>query len=624
VTQRRFYLLRVLLYLGFSILLTWPLATKFSTHFPQGVLNGRAEGFGHERGVQQLNIWTIWWNADRVQHLGSDYWKAPIFHPHEGAFALSEPQPITMLLAPLVWMFPMSAVAYNVYLLISLTLNGLLAEMLLRHMKVAWLPALYGGLMVAALPFVHWQRDVIQLVPVWGIIWLWLSLSRLAELPTLWRGVAVGVAFSCIVLSCLYYALFAVMVSLVACWWLVSDRLLSLKFWEGLGVAIACAAILCGPLLVSQLLILQDDDSFFRTWEEVDDLSAYVEDCLWVWQSTWHGFPPIDPPQRGYWNMSPGWLVMALAVLGVCFPLGRRLYSRYRLPFAEIVDDDATDLAGTQAAPSSVGVANPDALPRSRGRWLGMLVSVAALSLILSCGTHLKWTFVDGWGAIDVHQFLVEYVPGYEQLRSPFRFGMLFQLAIMLLAAIGVDVFWNLGIVALRRLFTERIRPTERQFWYQVAWTWVMMAAIGMSLFEVGWHPVPLGAIASVNDQGWRRPAWVDWLIENTAENDVIAHLPFPAGSDLPYYEPTTDAMIWQMRHRRPMVNGYSGFFPKRFLSVRDACIWFPDEASLAALKEVGVRWCIVSRFEYQPFEFPGLQRVFSDEPGGIDIYQLE
>ena len=45
----------------------------------------------------------------------------------------------------------------------------------------------------------------------------------------------------------------------------------------------------------------------------------------------------------------------------------------------------------------------------------------------------------------------------------------------------------------------------------------------------------------------------------------------------------TTQWMFWQMRHRRPMVNGYSGFFPRRFRELKAALEHFPDARSLAS-----------------------------------------
>ena len=47
--------------------------------------------------VPLFNLWTIWWNADRLRHGLKDYWDAPIFYPERDTFAFSEPQPTTMI-----------------------------------------------------------------------------------------------------------------------------------------------------------------------------------------------------------------------------------------------------------------------------------------------------------------------------------------------------------------------------------------------------------------------------------------------------------------------------------------------------------------------------------------------
>ncbi len=709
MSQILFIALRILLYVAWSCVLTWPLASAFSSKFPLGIEFTRA--------VPQLNMWTIWWNADRLQHGWSGYWAAPIFHPYPDAFALSEPQPITMLLAPLVWLFPASAVPYNVYFLISLTLNGLLAELVLREMKVAAVPAIFGGLLMAALPFVHWQRDAIQLVPIWGILWFWLALARFAVKPILGRSLVVGLAFSSVVLSCLHYSLFLAMLSCAACWWLVSDRLTNWRFWAGLFAAALVALLLSGPFVLRQVQVLRSDE-WHRDTNLVESLSAWPRDYLWVWNASWHGAPPIDAPERGYWNMSPGWMALALAFTGLGIHCGRWFRFRYLIPFAEIIDEESIPPAAETAfAVDEQEDRAHDDKPRSATRWLGLLTTVAVVSLILSCGTHLRWDGVDlqkapstllrcvcahfQCGAFDLHQAFVDILPGYRQLRSPFRFGLFVQLAVLLLAAVGADFLWKwcvgswrqvgsemrsiprwhiirelmwgvsltaiifmlskgllawehylmtdlyvlaafaliaaVGIDMVRMLCVDgwrryrAIRSTSTITPIRIA-LWVSVAAlciVEMTLFEVGPRAVPLHAIPDSGNKSRLQPLWVDWLNANAGSNDVVAHLPFPDGASVYAYEPTTDAMFWQTRYRRPMVNGYSGFFPQKFIDLRDACIDFPSPASLEALKSSDVRWCLIQRSGYewqvpQPFNVSGLKWVYFDEPAGIDVYLLE
>ena len=47
--------------------------------------------------VPRFNLWTLSWTADRLTHGFAGWWDAPIFWPQRGAFAFSEPQPLTGL-----------------------------------------------------------------------------------------------------------------------------------------------------------------------------------------------------------------------------------------------------------------------------------------------------------------------------------------------------------------------------------------------------------------------------------------------------------------------------------------------------------------------------------------------
>ena len=95
-------------YFVLALWATWPLARFPATKLPTG--NTQTET------VPLLNLWTIWWNSDRLLHGLKGYWNAPIFHPAEETFAFSEPQPTTILVAPVIWLTGSRVLAYNVYL----------------------------------------------------------------------------------------------------------------------------------------------------------------------------------------------------------------------------------------------------------------------------------------------------------------------------------------------------------------------------------------------------------------------------------------------------------------------------------------------------------------------------
>ncbi|MCB1041036.1 MAG: hypothetical protein KDA94_16120, partial [Acidimicrobiales bacterium] len=73
-----------------------PITVAIATTWPLAVQGGRLPLGGEPTPtVARFNLWTLRWTADRLPHALSGWWDAPIFSPHAGTFAWSEPQPLT-------------------------------------------------------------------------------------------------------------------------------------------------------------------------------------------------------------------------------------------------------------------------------------------------------------------------------------------------------------------------------------------------------------------------------------------------------------------------------------------------------------------------------------------------
>src|SRR3989442_8781705 len=113
--------------------------------------------------VPRLNLWALWWNSERLLHGYRGYWQAPIFHPDPFAFAYTEPQWLSGLVAgALWWTTARPALAYDAVVLIAFTLNACCGYFLLRRLRIGFWPALCGGLVIEMLPFVADQIGVLQ------------------------------------------------------------------------------------------------------------------------------------------------------------------------------------------------------------------------------------------------------------------------------------------------------------------------------------------------------------------------------------------------------------------------------------------------------------------------------
>ncbi|MCA9062236.1 MAG: hypothetical protein KDA96_04235 [Planctomycetaceae bacterium] len=341
--------------------------------------------------VPAFNAWTIWWNTDQLQHGFREYWHAPIFAPERGTFAFSEPQPITMILAPLMWLTGSPALTYKVYVLLSLVMNGVLAVCLSRRLQARLVPAVLTGFCVVLLPIVHQQIDVMQLIPVWTIIWMWLAFDRLCIRPGAAAAVQAGVAFGLMFWTSVHHALFA---SVLLCGPVVFliRNVRNSRFWLSAGLALGIAAMLILPLLIPMKRFLHQHD-FERSDELIQALSAKPMDYL---NAPRNSLLPGLHPEESSRALFPGWTKLSLALMGI--------------------------LTG---------------ILRTRTRRLSLFLLVTgALAFALSLGVYLEA------GTWNVWKILAENVPGLGHVRSVFRFAYFCQLPIVLLGAVALSRLW--------------------------------------------------------------------------------------------------------------------------------------------------------------------------------------
>ncbi len=595
--------LRVQFVRHFAEVLLWVLAAcavyftdvaRFSTSISQGT-----EGVAT---VPLFNLWTIEWNIHCLEHGFSNYWNAPIFAPQQGSFAFSEPQSHTVLLAPIAWATN-SVVAYNVLFLIYLALNGWCTRRLLRAMNVPRLWSIAGGVMLLLLPFLSWQCGVLQWTAWWGPMRVDWCFVRVQQHPDWKRSILLGVAFALSYLACNYYALF---LSLLAPCFLVLAgwKLFSAAFWKSIGLGAVTSLLLLGPMVFGQWTNLKRIEAD-RSLLLVSNLSAHPRDYFTnrdVRLPLLDSKPWADPARSG-WYLGTGTVLLGLALLGTlggCWTSGRR-------------------------------------------RWTLFCLCLGAMAFVASCGPMFRW------GPLAPYHWLMGWYPGLNTIRSPFRFAVFVQWSVALLAVEGLwslqrwGAYWFLPPVPVESdVFVEQCEPIP---------IWQRWAGVGLSL------AFPMIASVLVLLQIWparlvlvavpqRTPqaGWIVWLREHTEPDEILVCLPFPTGADVGHYRETLDWMRHGLDHERPLVNGYSGFFPPHFLELRGQLNWvqfvgetdadqearlqhYPPEAALTLLQNSGIKLAVVREQGLPPTAFAALERfpkLYVDEAAGITIFELE
>ena len=640
-------------YLSIALVATRPLVMSLGSAIPYGC--------EAESTVPLFNLWTLWWNADRAANGFGGYWTAPIFHPARGTFAFSEAQPTMIVVAPLVWLTGSRALAYNVYQLLILALNGWSGQRLLKRVgHRPWL-AFCGGAMCELLPFIWWQLGVVQLTTLFGIIWTMHSLLDLFSTPLapMGRGAGgegqllpsvplespltpnpspqgdegnkkeepspshrrfvwlrLGGAFGLTYWMCNYWGMFLAILLVPASAWFWNGSLRRVEFWRDVWLAGVVAGVMILPIATIQRSLSKQ-----HIWERdtslIVTLSAHARDLTDTpWTPLVPGLEHPEAVRNNLWPLGGGGLKLLLAPLGLIAAL----------------------------------------TVRGRRRWGLFVATLGLIAFGLSQGPNNRIAefMPGGLAGQSPYEWLQRCVPGFALIRSPFRFVLFVQLAAVLLSVEALDLLDP-------RRWKRRTQNAEREAGGDITGSHSALRSARLSLLTqvpllaaslvVTLEVVPASQYLYPCPSSRDLPVWVLWLRDDVPSGEPIACLPFPSGYTVKNYEATAVWMYWSTFHRHPLVNGYSGFFPQNFKAIKEELEHFdrdkaeevdgmdqpqlklypPHSPGLAKLNASGAVYAVVPRsfatrddvWEHPATKFRWAW-VTGDESAQIDIYQIE
>jgi hypothetical protein len=450
------------------------------------------------RTVPLFNAWTIWWNSECASRGFRNYWDAPIFFPTRGTFAYSEPQPATLLVAPVYWTTNSLVLAYNTYLVASLFLNGIATFGVLRCRRMNSSACLVAAAAMVWLPVSLRQIEVLQLIPIWPMVLLWHGMDRFCLRPSWSAGVLLAVMAAIMLGTSIHHGLFFAVCTVPAAWILVrtqSDPMFRRSLVLTLTLLILVAGVCWWPLHLRL-----SGPEFQRTSEVVTRLSATPLELILPPRDAWIG---IARP-RGF-GMCPGWIKCLLALAAVVLTIRR---------------------------------------PRHR-RWMLFLISIVVVSGLLALGPNLKLGVIEPWNV------LADVLPGFRQVRSVFRFSYLMQMAVILLAGAGLHELQS----RCRRW--RGCTPVIRGLLY------------GLGILAVLEVPPPEIRMAQVPDPA-RHTGWTQFVKQSAPLNTGVLTWPFAAGGRAEDFDVTAEWMFLSTAHGRPLVDGFSGFFPSSHRTLRE------------------------------------------------------
>jgi hypothetical protein len=189
-----------------------------------------------------------------------------------------------------------------------------------------------------------------------------------------------------------------------------------------------------------------------------------------------------------------------------------------------------------------------------------LLLLGVLLSGVLAMGTGF-------FGGSFTYLLLFEHLPGWDGLRTPGRLTLWMTLLLGILAAGTVSAFAER---AREISAAERVPPRPGPL-LRLATLVPLVLVLGEGLNATP-HPVVPPQPAAMR----------------SVDGPVLV-LPSDQGTD-------QLVMLWSTTHFQPVVNGGSGFTPRRLDEARQVTLSFPDQASVDYLRSLGVRTVVVLR----------------------------
>jgi hypothetical protein len=590
-----------LFYAAIAVVMTWPLVPNLGS------------AIAGDLGDPVFNAWVLLWTSGQVlAALGGDfgalgqYWQGNIFYPEQNTLAFSEhltPQMLQIL--PVMALTDNVLVAYNLLFLSTFVLCGLGVYLLVRDLTDRPLAAFVAGLAFAWAPYRLAQVPHLQVLTSYWMPLTLVGFHRYFATRRL-RPLAGGsAAFVAQNLSCGYYLLY--FPPFVAAWCLYEmtrRRLLrDWRVWTALGVSAVTVALFTWPFVEPYLAVRAAGDIGVRPAAEIRSFSADVwafgtaAPSLRLWADRMYAFP--KPEGEGF----PGLAIAALAAVAIAWSIWRTVVSLVRRPmpawlrFTAMVSSVVCAVSGTIAA----WVLAASGLRLTMGGTLYIYFNpMPAAAVALSAAAVLAGTLVltrqDGahrmtwptaffiWALLAAallafgpvitsegrplapgpFALLQDWVPGFDGLRVPARFFML--------VALFASVLAGFGAALLERALPRRGAVTVLGLLALVIVTESWIAPMRMN--------VPLGVppelVAPTSLRTGRLMSPLYGVIERMPGQVVLIEFPFG--------EPAHDlqAMFYAGYHRRPISNGYSGFFPQSFQR-RAGRLWDPTEDPVRA-----------------------------------------
>jgi hypothetical protein len=604
--------LAAVLYLLVTLAFTWPLVRGLTRDIPWDL------------GDPLLNSWILAWNADYLLRVLSGdvtafraLWNANIFHPEPLTLAYSE-----HLFAQSAQILPVYALtgniilSYNLLFLSTFVLSGLGMFLFVREVTGDSRAAFLAGLIYAFAPYRVPQFSHLQVLSSQWMPFVLYGLRRYFADRAVVPLVGAGAALVAQNLSNGYFLLFFFPFVVAYVLFEIATRNLwrDARVWTALGVTAAAVGLVTLPFLLPYLE-LRRLGVIERSINEVAIYSADVYSYLTtapesrLWGRVMRAFP------RSEGDLFPGITALLLAATGLTVSIREawraaiapRVTGARRTAVQLLVALSALSALAVMVVLSGYGVGSIGPLPISVRRLERPSLILAAATGLLVLASPRARSFARIWGrtipgfvAVALvltfllslglsirsngrligepgpYSFLYSFVPGFDGLRVPARYGMVFLVFLSTAAGFGAAVI-NRRVRNGAALIVPALLVVAEGF----------AAPIGLNgtAAEGGYAPPPPRVYT-----GDEVPTVYRFLRGLPQPGTVVVEFPFgETAYELRY-------VFYSAHHWHPLLNGYSGAFPLSY-SMRGLALRYPlntPDFAWKALLEGGATHAIV------------------------------
>ena len=502
-------------------------------------------------GDPLLNAAILSWNATHVP-LSTAWWTFPSFAPLSGITAFTEhllgAYPIA---SPIIWATGNPALAYNLLLVLCFPLNGVAMFLLARELTRSTPAAFVAGLAFSLAPYQAEHLAHVQTLMTFGMPLALFGLHRYAATGQLRSLIWFGIGWLSVLFSNAYMLIFfPILVALWSFWFLR----LEWRRWGAIGLTAILATLPAVPLLFGYHE-RQAAYGLTRSYDEIRQMSADLTAIVGISHRSvaWKGVLPDTYFES---SLFPGLAILGLALYAVFIHLRR--------------------------APSAATTTRQHASPRAVGAIaVGLMLTLVVLHPI----RPRDWIITAGLLAVAGTAGHTRRLRAAWSLRDAVTFYFAAALVLWLLA-LGPEPTWS-GVrvlthgpywLLLQLPGAQSIRVPARA-WGPATLCLAICAGYGAAhLLRATTRARLLAALLAIAIVG------EGWFTEGTAmmpqplpnglipPDSLVLDLPIGSG----YTNATAQYLAVTGGYRA--VNGYSGYAPAHFASLRETLARHDDE----------------------------------------------